>query len=956
MATGSQPRKQRWHYLYFLLGALDLLTVGVSLALSHTLSSDYRASVEANHELSELLFEITELSSLAQTVNAPGNDIFDSRDVATERARRDAALVAFDAQLASVASHSGAGQDPALASALALSRVTMTDMSAEANRIFQHFERGQAHAAGRRMATMDRKYAEVTAAISAAIEAVQRRQLTLLDQQVVRARELQSLELVIAGLMTLMVTGVVIYGHFVGKLGRRAWNADRHVSAYQAALDANAIVAITDARGDIVFANDKFCEISGYKRCELIGRNHRILNSGTHPTDFFVDMWRRIGRGQVFHAEICNRSKSGNLYWVDTTIVPMVGDDGRPEQFVSIRYDITKRVLAEQAEARTRRVSDLIAALQSQAIASGSIQQALAPALQGLLQMLDGRAAFVSELGCDEIEGSVANMLARAKARGVRDDAGYWADEPHFSLLTQERLSDAHRKLIDDCLARGFFFEGFTCRQLGADRFVGLPVMVGAELAGVLALDEACAQQHQNGPELRALAAAVGELLLAQRDLDRSRQSEESAKKMARMDALTGLGNRRALIAAFEARAKCPEASFGLLLIDLDRFKPINDLHGHAIGDEVLRSVAQRLRSVLRGDCAIIRLGGDEFVILTETGADAKQAAEVAKRALDAAVAPIHVGGHSLSVGASIGVAMHPTDAQTIDQLLQRADAAMYRAKERRGEVQFFDVSMDEALRKKAELEAELRAAIAREEIVPAYQPVVCLCTGAVIGYEVLARWPHKTRGFVPPASFIPIAENAGLVDAIFWRILKAACAEHAKAGGDTILSVNISPAQIRDPWFAQKLIQALAQSRFPPARLEIEITESAMISYTDKVRTMMLSLKNLGVRIALDDFGTGYSSLLLLRDLPLDKVKIDRSFVNGMAASGGADSKIVDAILGMAQALNLVVTAEGIETAEAANLLRERGCQYGQGYFFGAAQHDLIDTARPAADMRALA
>jgi EAL domain-containing protein (putative c-di-GMP-specific phosphodiesterase class I) len=218
----------------------------------------------------------------------------------------------------------------------------------------------------------------------------------------------------------------------------------------------------------------------------------------------------------------------------------------------------------------------------------------------------------------------------------------------------------------------------------------------------------------------------------------------------------------------------------------------------------------------------------------------------------------------------------------------------------------------------------------------------------------VLARWLHPQRGFISPALFIPIAESAGLIEPLFWRTLEAACDHHKKVGADTLLSVNLSPVQAKDPLFAQKLLQVLTRLSFPASRLEVEVTESAMIADADMARATLLSLKNQGVRIALDDFGTGYSSLVLLRDLPIDKVKIDRSFVSHVIDGDGPDGKIIDAILGMAQALKLSVTAEGIETEAAAQALREKGCQFGQGYLFSAAQAELTLDLRSDQDPQA--
>lgn len=426
-------------------------------------------------------------------------------------------------------------------------------------------------------------------------------------------------------------------------------------------------------------------------------------------------------------------------------------------------------------------------------------------------------------------------------------------------------------------------------------------------------------------------------------DITAHKIAQANANTLARLDSLTGLGNRLDLIEALQDRETRSDKSFGLILIDLDRFKPINDVYGHLVGDQVLQAIATRLRGVLNPACTIVRLGGDEFAIVTHSGCDEARVRSKTKRILDAIHTPIQVSGATLAVGASIGVAMYPADARSPQQLLHYADAAMYRAKQRRGDVQFFDAAMDQGIRERAAIESELRRAIVLEEIVPHFQPIVSLSTGEVVGHEVLARWKHAERGFISPSVFIPIAEEAGLIDTIFWRLMRSACAEHLKARMQTLLSFNISPAQIKNPYFAQKIVQVLTELRFPASRLEVEVTETSMIDDIDRVRPVLQSLKNQGVRIALDDFGTGHSSLVLLRDLPFDKVKIDRSFVMGMAADKRADGTIVNAVLGMAAALGLEVTAEGVECESAAAMLRDKRCHYGQGYFFGYAEPAAI-------------
>ena len=416
--------------------------------------------------------------------------------------------------------------------------------------------------------------------------------------------------------------------------------------------------------------------------------------------------------------------------------------------------------------------------------------------------------------------------------------------------------------------------------------------------------------------------------------------AEARAQTLARHDSLTGLANRRHFLEDLERRLGLigqEKSAFALMFVDLDRFKPINDVHGHAIGDELLQVIAARLSGCLRDDSFAARLGGDEFAVLLE-GPDGRDGvAAAARRVLHELSAPILVNGLKLTVGASIGIAMCPEDGRNAADLLQRGDAAMLRAKEDRGAYKFFDSSIDEELKSKAALETELRTAIPNGDIVPYFQPVLRLDDGTLAGYEVLARWPHRERGMISPADFIPVAEEAGLVDAMFWALLARACAKALSTPGEFMLAVNISPSQIRDQWFPEKVLRTLRETGFPAQRLEIEVTESAMIGDIQRAKSALMSLKNQGVRIALDDFGTGYSSLFLLRALPIDKLKIDRSFV-GTLTSDRENATIVGALVGLGKALGLQVTAEGVEDEATANMLRAMGCEFAQGYLFGAA------------------
>jgi diguanylate cyclase (GGDEF)-like protein len=426
--------------------------------------------------------------------------------------------------------------------------------------------------------------------------------------------------------------------------------------------------------------------------------------------------------------------------------------------------------------------------------------------------------------------------------------------------------------------------------------------------------------------------------------------AEARAQSLARHDPLTGLANRRHFLEELDRRLSHvggERCAFALLFVDLDRFKPINDVHGHAIGDQLLQVIATRLSSCLREDSFPARLGGDEFAVLIEDACDREGVAAAARRVLHELSAPILVNGLKLTVGASIGVAMCPEDGRDAAELLQRGDAAMLRAKEDRGAYKFFDSSIDEELKSKAALETELRAAIPNGDIVPFFQPVVRLDTGELAGFEVLARWPHHLRGMISPVDFIPVAEEAGLVDAMFWALLAQACRKSLDASGDFMLAVNISPSQIRDQWFPEKVLRTLRETGFPARRLEIEVTESAMIGDIQRAKSSLMSLKNQGVKVALDDFGTGYSSLFLLRELPIDKLKIDRSFVATMM-SERESATIVRALVGLGNALGLEVTAEGVEDAATADALRAMECSLAQGYLFGAAVESPVYVQGP--------
>jgi predicted signal transduction protein with EAL and GGDEF domain len=356
----------------------------------------------------------------------------------------------------------------------------------------------------------------------------------------------------------------------------------------------------------------------------------------------------------------------------------------------------------------------------------------------------------------------------------------------------------------------------------------------------------------------------------------------------------------------------------------------------------VLCEVAERIKTVARKHDTVARLGGDEFAIVSETGLGPEAAAEaaihLANRIITAVRERIVVDNIGIEVGVTIGIAQCPADGSDAEALLHAADMAMYRAKrEGRGAFRFFEQTMDDELRARAVMEMDLRDAITAGAIVPYYQPLIELASDHLLGFEVLARWNHPQRGFIPPDVFIPLAEELGLISDLTFALLRTACCQARDWPADAILSVNISPLQLKDRLLPAKVLGILTETGFPARRLELEITENALVSDLAMAKTILASFQNVGIKVALDDFGTGYSSMYHLRELRFDKIKVDRSFIQSMRKNPES-SRVVAAILGLTRSLGLPTIAEGIEDAEIAARLADSGCEFGQGFYFGRA------------------
>jgi diguanylate cyclase (GGDEF)-like protein/PAS domain S-box-containing protein len=430
-------------------------------------------------------------------------------------------------------------------------------------------------------------------------------------------------------------------------------------------------------------------------------------------------------------------------------------------------------------------------------------------------------------------------------------------------------------------------------------------------------------------------------------DITEWQQAQERISHMARHDALTNLPNRTLFREQLENGLRLAKRSdlLAVLCLDLDHFKDINDSLGHPIGDALLKEVGRRLGECVPENDTVARLGGDEFAIVQVcSDCEPSAVASLASHVVEKVSEPYDIGGHQLVIGVSIGVSLAPEDGKNPDELLKKADLALYRAKaDGRGTYRFFETGMDARAQARRMLELDLRAALQRDEFEVYYQPIRDVAGDRIVCFEALVRWNHSLRGLIAPANFIPLAEETGLIVPLGECVLRKACADAAGWSQDVAVAVNLSPVQFKNPNLVASLKAALEASGLPAHRVELEITESVLLQNSAATLAVLHELRALGVRISLDDFGTGYSSLSYLRSFPFDKIKIDRSFVHELATRDDSMA-IVRAVTGLGRSLGIVTTAEGVETDAQFDLLRREGCTQVQGYLFSPP--------RPAAEV----
>ncbi|MFZ6720909.1 EAL domain-containing protein [Undibacterium sp. Ji49W] len=652
-------------------------------------------------------------------------------------------------------------------------------------------------------------------------------------------------------------------------------------------------VVITNAGGELEYGNDSFCRISGYQLSEVLGQ-HVFWNSGDPADEKVMRVILALKVGEHWQGEVLSHRKDGTTYWERQIVSPLCNTDGVITHLVAVKQDITdsKFQLKEVEQALLLR------------------EQALVSSSNGIMitrsDDSDHSIVYVNP-AFEKITGYTAQEVIGREGRFlVREDLA----QPDL----QEIRSALREKRAGCALLRNY-------RKDGTQFWNELHI----------------------SPVKDASGAATTHFVSVINDVSERVNYQKELEYQATHDSLTGLANRNLLndrITQAIAWAKRQDLSVGLMLLDLDHFKLINDASGHGAGDEMLKQVAQRLSHCVRETDTVARLGGDEFVVILTDLPETSDVDVVAEKILGALSRPFEIDGHDVFVTASIGISLYPRDGDHGEILLRYADIAMYRVKEHgRNSVRQFIPEMGVTAISRLNMEGALRRGLERHEFTLHYQPKIELASGRIVGAEALVRWHHPQIGLIHPIEFIPLAEETGLIIPLGEWVLAEACRQQVswkKAGlADLKIAVNMSPRQFRQEDLSERVASIFTETGADPAQVTLELTESMVMQDVSSTLVALRALKNLGLSISLDDFGTGYSSLSYLRRFPIDELKIDKSFINDIHENPD-DAAIASAIIAMALSLGLSVVAEGVEKKEQAELLRKMGCNQVQGYYFG--------------------
>lgn len=673
------------------------------------------------------------------------------------------------------------------------------------------------------------------------------------------------------------------------------------VNNYKLALDKTAIVAFYDTDLKITYVNDRFCEVTQFDREEVIGHSFVSTDTHFHPPSFIEAMKRKTRGGETWTGEVRNRRKNGSTWWAETTIVPLMDKAGSISQYVMVRYDITARKAAEEQMHKA----------QSERTAAMSILKDVIDTVpDGIVAYdEDDRLIFhnkaykeIYRLSAPAIRkgASFESILRYGVQRGQYPEAGKTPQEQQEWLKKRLRF---HRRKRHD-----------ASQKIDGGRWV----------------------------QLRDRRSQSGHVVGVRTDITAQRHAEAEIRRYAETDDLTGANNRKAFYARMEALLKQAPGNrvHALAIIDLDRFKEINDTLGHDAGDEYICEVVRRLESCCRKHDIIARLGGDEFAVALTGLSGPEHAEDRIARLRQVFQVPLTLQGELFKPSVSTGVALFPRDGSNLAEIMKAADTALYEAKSGgRDRCAFYQRRLGEERRTRQETALKLASAIHRNEICIALQPQVHLADGRLAGFEALARWRHPD-GIIMPNAFIDVATEHGLIVPLGQTVLDqsvAAMRRMLDRGIDPVqVAVNIAGPQLKLDGFADRVAALLRRYDIEPRRLEIEITEEVLLDRSPElIHRALEELRACGVMLALDDFGTGYASLSHLKQFKVHRLKIDRSFIHDIGKDP-ENTAISLAILDLASSFGMEVVAEGIETREQLDFLRSRGCKIGQGYLFG--------------------
>ncbi|MEO8132490.1 MAG: EAL domain-containing protein [Betaproteobacteria bacterium] len=697
----------------------------------------------------------------------------------------------------------------------------------------------------------------------------------------------------------------------------------------------DAVIA-TDLDGKITYWNAYAEQLHGWSAAEAVGANVLDLTRTDKSRIEGLAAMRRVTIGRVWRGEMLARRRGGETFPTQLTMAPIPDESGSLTGLISVSRDISELKRAEKEIRDIARQQSVIAAFGQRALASTDLDELLEQAVLAVGEGLDVAHCRILQRAPDG-----QSLVARAGLGwGEPDKRALDPHVVHAEAGSQARyvLDAGETVVVNDFQSENRFVPAEFVTVHGLRSGVNVAICGGVGPFGMLAAYSRAAGRFLPG-SVDFLKSIANTLATA---IDR-RAAEEKVAYLAQFDSLTSLPNRNLLrdrLARTMVQAARDQSCVGVMFIDLDGFKDVNDSFGHGAGDELLIRVAQRLNDCIRDGDTVGRLGGDEFAIVLSNMERADDAGIVGQKVLEALAPPFDLGGQEVRVTASIGISIYPGDGDTPELLLKNADTAMYRAKDQgRNGCQFFTEELNTRVTRRMALVQELRQAIERREFTMFYQPELSLTSGRVIGVEALIRWRHPVRGLLAPADFIAVAEETGLILPIGKWVVETACAQaaewHRRGHRDLFVAVNVSPLEIRRGDVAEQIRGALALSGLDPRSLEIELTETIGMDGAESFIRTLNALKAIGVTVAIDDFGTGYSTLGYLKRFPIDKVKIDIMFIRDIVTDID-DAAIVQAIIAMSHHLKLKVTAEGVETAEQAEFLRRFHCDSAQGYLFG--------------------